>query len=287
MSYYPPQPASASPAGRRRSSGLQVRLIIGAAILLFSIISYLSTAQRNPVTGENQHVAISEQDEIAMGLQATPQMVRQYGGLSRDLGATRIVDGMGARLVQGLRQRLAKEGIELPYPFDFHLLADDRTINAFALPGGQVFITEALFRRLTHEAQLAGILGHEMGHVIERHGAQRMANGRMWQGIAGAAGVVGGDANSARMAAMIGNLVNMKYGRGDELESDRWGVEIMALAGYDPRHMIEVMDILDEASAGGGPPEFLSTHPKPANRKRYIQQVIDERFPNGVPAGLK
>jgi predicted Zn-dependent protease len=79
----------------------------------------------------------------------------------------------------------------------------------------------------------------------------------------------------------------MKYGREDELESDKWGVRLMADAGYHPEAMIQVMRVLEEASGGGGTPEFLSTHPKPANRVAYIKEVIAEEFPNGVPAGLK
>jgi predicted Zn-dependent protease len=78
----------------------------------------------------------------------------------------------------------------------------------------------------------------------------------------------------------------MKYGRGDELESDRWGVELMTLAGYDPNHMIEVMDILERAG-GAAPPEILSTHPSPANRREYINKIIAEKFPYGKPDGLR
>jgi predicted Zn-dependent protease len=166
------------------------------------------------------------------------------------------------------------------------LLGRDRSINAFALPGGQVFITESLFRSLTNEGQLAGILGHEIGHVLERHGAERISQNQLLQGLAGAAGVAGGDINSARMAQMIAGLVSMKYGRSDELESDRWGVELVTLAGYDPEHMIEVMDILERAG-GSAPPDILSTHPSPANRREYINRIIAEKFPYGKPEGLR
>lgn len=113
-----------------------------------------------------------------------------------------------------------------------------------------------------------------------------MAKQQLTQGLAGAAGVAGGGYDSARMAQAIGQMVNMKYGRKDELESDLWGVRLSALAGYDPRAMIGVMDILDEASQGG-PPEMMSTHPKPANRKAYIERVLKREFPNGVPQGLR
>jgi predicted Zn-dependent protease len=89
------------------------------------------------------------------------------------------------------------------------------------------------------------------------------------------------------MGQMVGAVLSTRYGRDAELESDRWGVRLMADAGYDPRAMIEVMRVLDEAGGGGGQPEFLSTHPKPANRVEYIEKVIAEQFPDGLPPGLR
>ena len=89
------------------------------------------------------------------------------------------------------------------------------------------------------------------------------------------------------MAQVVANFTMMKYGRDDELESDRWSVMLTSMAGYDPRAMLIVMDILDEASGGGAPPEILSTHPKPANRKKYIEDRIKEFFPEGIPPGLR
>lgn len=190
-----------------------------------------------------------------------------------------------ARLLKALETDLTREGKADPYKFDFHLLADDRTVNAFALPGGQVFITYALFSQLQTEGQVAGVIGHEIGHVLSRHSAQRIAKMELTQGLAGAAGVAGGTRSTAEIAAMVGNLINMKYGRGDELEADKWGIKLAVLAGYDPRAMLGVMDVLDRAG-GGNQPEILSTHPKPANRKEYIEGVIKEVFPKGVPEGL-
>jgi predicted Zn-dependent protease len=183
--------------------------------------------------------------------------------------------------------RLASAAKETSWQFDFHLLRDPRTINAFVLPGGQVFITKALLERLRTDGQLAGVLAHEIGHVIARHSAQRIAKQRLTEGLSGAVGVASGDYNAARMAAIVGQLVNMRYGRKDELESDRLGVRFMADAGYDPRAMVEVMKTLAEASSDGRAPEFFSTHPNPENRIQKIQQAIGERLPDGVPPGLK
>lgn len=273
--------------GRRGSGGLKLRLMIALGIALFSFVSYYMNGQKNPVTGETQRVSMSPDEEIALGLSAAPKMAGQHGGLHPDTQHQQIVDRVGAQLLQGLDGYLQAKGGSNPYKFEFHLLADPRTINAFALPGGQVFITAALYSKLKSRGQLAGVLGHEIGHVLSRHGAQRLAKQKLTSGLVGAAGVAGGGNGGASLARAIGQMLNMKYGRGDELESDRWGVLLTAQAGYDPRAMLGVMDILDEASGGQGPPEMMSTHPKPANRKQYIQDVMRSVFPDGIPNGLE
>ncbi len=271
---------------RRSSGSWKMRLILAAVIGVITLISYYSMTNENPITGEDQRVALTAQQEIALGREAAPEMIQQYGGLDRDQAEQDLIDQIGEMLVRNLEADLARQGRENPYQFEFYLLGDDRTINAFALPGGQVFITSALFDRLETEGQLAGVLGHEVGHVLMRHSAQQLAKSQLTQGLGAAAGVAAGDVDSARMAQAIGQMINMKYGRDHELESDKWGVKLMTQSGYDPRAMLGVMDILDEAS-GGGPPEFLSTHPKPANRKQYIESVIAEVFPDGLPPNLK
>lgn len=274
---------SRSGQSRRLPTG---RLLIALLIVGVSFISYCSSRTNNPVTGQPQYVAMSVPQEIALGLQAAPEMAAQHGGLSSDAQARARVEAMGQSLLAAL-------GKETPYEFNFHLLADPQTINAFALPGGQVFITEALYRRLETDGQLAGVLGHEIGHVIQRHAAQQMAKAQLTQGLTGAAVIAAYDPNDPRsraapaIAMMIGQLINLKYGRNDELESDRWGVILMTSAGYDPHAQMRVMEILRSASEGRGPPEFLSTHPDPGNRIERIKEAIDELYPNGLPAGLK
>jgi len=162
-------------------------------------------------------------------------------------------------------------------PFDFHLLADDRTVNAFALPGGQCFITAALYAKLKNEDQLAGVLGHEIGHVIHRHGAERMASQGFIQGLIQSVMIgSGGSQSMAQIANMVGNYTSMKYGRDQELESDDFGVRLMMEAGYAPENLIGVMDILEAASGGSNKPEFQSTHPSPENRRQMIKDAIEK-----------
>ena len=267
--------------------GFKGRILIALVLVAFSLISYYSTGNVNPVTGEMQRVALNTEQEIAMGLRAAPEMAAQHGGMHPDQRAQQHVDQVGERLLAALDKKLREAGRENPYRFEFHLLKDNQTINAFALPGGQVFVTAALYSKFQTEGQLAGVLGHEIGHVLSRHGAQRLAKQKLTQGLVGAAGVAGGGQETARMAMAIGQMINMKYGRQDELDSDRWGVELTAGAGYDPRAMLGVMEILDEASGGNAPPEMMSTHPKPANRARYVQELLKLQFPEGVPSGLE
>jgi beta-barrel assembly-enhancing protease len=230
-----------------------------------------------------------EADEVQMGLQAAPEMAAQFGGVDADEQARARVEKIGNRLLDGLDASLEPGGRQNPYrdAFQFTLLGDAKTVNAFALPGGPVFITRALYDQLQTDGQLAGVLGHEIGHVIERHGNERMAQQKLFQGLAAAGGVAGGDQQSAQLAQAVAALAQMKYGREDELESDMWGVRLTAMGGYDPRSMIGVMEVLERAGGPNASPEFFQTHPKPANRVKYIEDVIAREFPEGVPAGLE
>ncbi|HXF64601.1 MAG TPA: M48 family metallopeptidase [Caldilineaceae bacterium] len=272
-----------------RGGGCSGRLIIGLVIAIIAVAGYyFGTRQEvNPVTGEEQRIALTVEEEIALGLQAAPQMAEQFGGLHPDEQLQAQIDAIGQRLVS------ESQAGETEYQFDFHVLADSETINAFALPGGQIFITAGLLALMQTEGEVAGVLAHEISHVVARHSSEQIAKSRLTEGLAGAAAVVLADpenpdsASAAQVALLVGQLINMSYGRDDELESDRLGVRFMADAGYDPRAMIRVMEALGNASQGQRPPEFFSTHPNPENRVREIQEAIEQTFPNGVPDGLQ
>jgi predicted Zn-dependent protease len=244
---------------------LKMRLIVMLAIAAFSFFSYLGKRSVNPVTGETQHISLSQEQEVAMGLQSAPEMAQQFGGVVGDDRVQQMVKGVGQKIVA--QSVAASSG----YPFDFHVLADDQTVNAFALPGGQIFITVALLSRLKSEDQLAGVLGHEVGHVLARHSAEHIAKQQLTSGLTGAVVMGAGSYEMARVAQMVGGLINMKYGRDDELESDKLGVCLMSQAGYQPAALIDVMKILAEASGGSRQPEFASSHPSPANRMQQIE----------------
>ncbi|MCA4775760.1 M48 family metalloprotease [Empedobacter stercoris] len=253
-----------------QKGGTSIKLIVAAAIVIFSVIKYFSSSSINELTGEKQYISLTKDDEIAIGINSAPQMAQEFGGLSQNSQYQEIVKRVGAKVVNN------SDAHKTNYPFQFYVLADNRTVNAFALPGGPIFITEALLTRLQSEDQLAGVLGHEVGHVIARHSAEQMSKQELSQGIAGAAGVAAGDVNSAYYAQVVANMVNMKYGRDDELESDDLGVRFMIQAGYNPEALIGVMDILEEASGGSQVPEFQSTHPSPSNRREKIKAAIEK-----------
>lgn len=258
----------------RRGGSATGRLIMAGVIALVSIISYFGSRQDNPVTGETQYIGITVEQEIALGLQAAPQMAAEFGGLDPDQQSQAIVDEVGNLIVQ------SSPAGGSPYEFEFHLLEDDQTINAFALPGGQIFITRALFDQLQTEGELAGVLGHEIGHVIARHSAEHIAKAKLTEGLTGAAVIATYDpdnpasAGSAQVAALIGQLINLKFGRDDELESDFLGVCFMNDTGYDPNKLVSVMQILAASREGEQPPEFFSTHPNPESRVQRIQEAI-------------
>ncbi len=250
-----------------RRGGLKIRILIGVAIVAFAFFKKCNNKTLNPYTDREQNINMSSDEEIAIGLQSAPAMAQQHGGLYPDQKLQSYIDNIGNKLVNS---SIAKE---TPYKYEFHLLADPNTINAFALPGGQIFITYALLSKLENEDQVAGVLGHEIGHVLGRHSAERIAEHEFWKTISTGASVgadMGGLVNGIGQNVLLGN------GRGDELESDKLGVLFMINSGYNPEEMIGVMKVLKAAGGPNRTPEFQSTHPDPENRIEKIKEAIRE-----------
>lgn len=270
---------------RRRSFG-GGRLLVALAFAAFALFSYFGSKEFNPVTQEDQYVGITPEQEIALGLQAVPEMEAQFGGVHPDERAQAFIDDVCRRIIR------ESDAGKADWPYECTLLVDDQTVNAFALPGGQVFLTVGLYNLLESEGQLAGVLGHEIGHAVARHSAQQIARQQLTQGLTGAVIIASYDpenpnsAATGQMAAVVGQLLTMRYSREHELQADRLGVRFLAQAGYDPRALIGVMRILAQANQGAAPPEFFSTHPNPENRIGAIEEAIQQEFPNGVPDGL-
>ena len=247
-----------------RRGNFKVRILIFIAIAAFAYLRKCSQEEINPYTGKKQAISLSPQEEIAIGLQSARDMAQQHGGLHPDNRYQATVDNVGNKLVNS---SIAKD---TPYKYEFHLLADERTINAFALPGGQIFITYALFSKLQNEDQLAGVLGHEIGHVLGKHSNERITDANFWKVLAMGSSAI----DMGGVAQQIGQGQLLKNGRGDELESDELGVYFMLEAGYNPEEMIGVMKILKDAAGPNRVPEFQSTHPDPENRIEKIREAI-------------
>jgi predicted Zn-dependent protease len=269
--------------GQRPSSNLGGRLLVAAIIAAMALFSYMSQVEVNPVTGVKQHVAISPDQEIRLGIESVDQMSEDMGGeVAANDPRAQEVDSIGAYLVN---HTVAKNS---PWQFKFHLLKDPETVNAFALPGGQIFITLGLLNELENEAQLAGVLGHEMGHVIERHTAEQMALSQLGKMLVVAVGsaAASSDPNSynpVAIAAFVNQIIQLRYSRQDESEADTWGLRLMQEAGFDPYAMIEVMKVLKKAGGGAKGQEIFQTHPNPELRMEQIQAYLEKNPP---PPGL-
>ena len=247
-----------------RRGNWKIRIFIGIAIVAFAYLKKCSQSQVNPYTGKAQSISLSPAQEIAIGLQQRPIMAQQHGGLYPNENYQKLVDNVGKKLVDNSIAQKSN------YKYEFHLLKDERTINAFALPGGQIFITYALFSKLKNEDQLAGVLGHEIGHVLGKHSNERITDANFWKLLTMGASV---GADLGQLANGIGQKTLLKNGRGDELESDL-GVKLMIDAGYEPESLIGVMEILKAAAGPNRIPEFQSSHPDPENRIAKIKEAI-------------
>jgi predicted Zn-dependent protease len=236
----------------------------------------LTGCATNPATGESQIQYLSAQEEVRIGEEAAPQFVDQYGGEVPSEPVRRYVSNLGQQLAQ------VSERPDLPW--EFHVL-NSPVINAFALPGGKVFITRGLLSKMTNEAQLAGVLGHEVGHVTAKHINDRMVSQLTIQLAALGLGVAGEVTDEDWLkilgvgTSVGGGVFLLKFSRDDENQADKLGIRYMTALGYNPRGQVQVMNILKEASGGGGGPEFLATHPLPQTRIEKLTDYIAENFP--------
>jgi predicted Zn-dependent protease len=240
-------------------------------VLLITSMLMLAGCTVNPSTGKRQLILFDSAQMNAMGEQAVPEVLQEFGGEVESQVVRAYVDRVGRRLL---------EHIEPEYKdlaWEFYALDSD-VINAFALPGGKVFITRGLMAKFDNEAQVAAVLGHEIGHVTGRHAAERLSNAFITEGLLSVIDEATDEELVNLGASVAAQGVMLKFSRGDELESDGQGLKYMVRAGYDPMAMIGVLEVLKEASQSGRPPEFLSTHPYPETRIEAMKREIKERY---------
>jgi predicted Zn-dependent protease len=208
----------------------------GRLILLAVLVGLAQGCATNPVTGKRDFVMMSEQQEISLGKQYHGEIMKQYV-LYDDPALQNYVNQIG--------QQLAAESHRSNLDFHFTVL-DSPQVNAFALPGGYVYVTRGIMAYMQDEADLAGVIGHEIGHVTARHSVRQQAQQTM-AGIGVAAVAIGtGSAELANLSNSLGGALVAGYGRGMELESDGLGAEYLARSGYDPQNMIDVVSLLKD-----------------------------------------
>ena len=242
-------------------------------LLIFVAAAYLSGCATNPVTGKQDFVTMSEEQEINLGRQAHQQILKQYSVYedpALQVYVSNIVEELSAK---SHRDQLL-----------FHAtVLDSPQVNAFALPGGYVYITRGIMAYMNSEAELAGVLGHEIGHVTARHGVRQQSSSQVAGILTTAVAIATGSREIGNVANVAGTALIRGYGREHELEADRLGAEYIAKVGYDPEEMINVVGILKSqedfdkqiAEEEGREPRAyhgtFSTHP--SNDKR-LQEVI-------------
>lgn len=258
-------------------SHIYKRMAAVVSIVLMAII--LVGCSVNPATGKSQLNALSTPDEISLGEEAAPQFLQANGGEVDSPTVRQYVREIGDELAS------VSERPELPWEF---FVIDSEQVNAFALPGGKVFVSRGLLQLMDNEAQLAAVLGHEVGHVTGQHIGQQMAR---QQAVGLGMAILGVFAQTSEedwlqvlgVGAQVGGGVYLlSYGRGQETESDMLGIRYMTRLGYDPNGMVQLLQILDEASQGPRQLEWLSTHPDPANRVDDAQDLISNQFSSSV-----
>jgi len=244
---------------------MTVRATLSAALLVST-----AACAVNPATGEREFSLVSEEQEIAMGREADPQITASLG-LVENEDLQEYVSDLGLRLAA------VSERPDLPWSFK---VVDDPIVNAFALPGGFIYVTRGILAHFASEAELAGVLGHEIGHVTARHSASQMSRQQLQQIGLGVGMILSEDVR--RFGGLLGaglQLLNLSYSRGDETQSDELGLRYISRLGYDPDAMIGVFEMLAEAGSGGEEgrvPEWALTHPYPENREENIREQIAE-----------
>lgn len=240
-------------------------------LLLACTCALLASCPRNPATGKRQLNFISDKQEVQLGQQGAEE-VRTSMGIYDNEGLQRYLGEVGAKL------SAVSERPKLPWTFQ---LVDDTVVNAFALPGGPIFVTRGLLAHLKNEAQLAMVMGHEVGHVTAEHSANQLSK----QQIA-SVGLGLGAVLSQQLAGLASSgmqLLFLKYGRDDERQADDLGLRYSGKAGYDVHAAPEVFEVLkrvSEASPGGGRvPAWLSTHPDPEERVKTMQARLAKMAP--------
>lgn len=251
-----------------------------ALLVLAGALAIGPACATNPVTGKRELALMSEAQELQLGLQGDAE-VRQEMGLYDDPALQKYVQEIGARLAT------TSERPGLPWKFG---VVDVAAVNAFALPGGYIYVTRGILPYLENESELAGVIGHEIGHVTARHSVQQYTRATLGQVTLAGVGLLSREARAFGNAASTGfGLLLLKYGRDDEIQADALGVRYASRAGWDPRGVPALLTTLGRLDPGRdkrGVPNWLETHPQPAARVSDVEPVV-RRVEAGTQGGRR
>lgn len=245
----------------------------------------LSGCETNPYTGRSQLLMTSVSEDVQLGTQAYQQVksdpkVRQ----SQDPREIEPVKRVAAHIIEAAKRSKYGE-MAKQFQWEVTVIKDDKTMNAFALPGGKIAVYTGIFPVAKSEAGLAAVLGHEVTHALARHGAERMSQGQLTNAALQAAGAGAGASgmnpvlSQGAMAALGAGAqvgVLLPFSRAHESEADYIGILLAADAGYDPRESVSLWERMEQLSRGGGPSEFLSTHPSNETRIDQLKKLMSE-----------
>jgi len=251
---------------RRAYRELAVGFFVGLSLLLVPGAS----AQRTQLKpGWNK---FSPQDDITLGKRAATDAEKQLPFCNAPK-----VDAYLTHLGTRLAQKLPTGGVQ--YPFEFHCV-NDKAINAFALPGGYVFVNRGAIEAADNEAQLAGVMAHELSHVALRHGTNQASKAMLAETGLGIFGAVFGDSTGGALVTTLGTFaaggVLLRYSRTAESQADVMGTQVLYDSGYDPRAMAQFFEKLEAESKGKNPPEFFSDHPNPEHRVERVDEEVEK-----------
>jgi len=225
----------------------------------------------NPVTGDEELMFFSPENDVKLGRQYAAPIEKELGGRIPDENLQRYVNDVGQRMARVCHRP------DISYHFT---AVEDRMTNALALPGGYIFITRGLLKEMKTEGQLAAVLAHEVGHVVARDTMAALSRQLSMTALVAAAHVGGAPGRATQGASFISAMLSLQYSRDDEKEADMTGLSYMTQAGYDPNSIVEMMQILNELQTVR-PLEFFSTHPNSESRVTYLKEKIATRY-NGL-----
>jgi len=251
-------------------------ILLSAVSVLGCVPAFAQRTQLKP--GWN---LFSPQQDMQVGKNAATDAARKLP-MCNSPRADAYLTQLGKRLVAHLNTN----GVE--YPWEFHCV-NDRSINAFALPGGYVFVNRGAIEAADNEAELAAVMAHELSHVALRHGTNQATKAQAAQAGVGIFGALFGGSTGGALLTQLGSFtaggVLLKYSRGAETQADVMGTQVLYDSGYDPRAMAQFFEKLNQETKGKNPPEFLSDHPNPENRVERVDEEIDKL--GGVPANAR